>query len=114
MRDKFNASVVTPMLNQAKDRFAGDLSSSATKALERKINSDVEMQLNKAVSELQILHKTMDAEKDEALSKTLDAKERVDIEKKYEEERKVKMAEFKKSLDSTLDDLVNNAGQDIV
>ena len=57
---------------------------------------------------------SFDAEKDEALSKTLDAKERIDIEKKYEEERKVKVAEFKKSLDSTLDDLVNNAGQDIV
>ena len=114
MREKFNASVLTPMIDQATDRFGRDFSASASKAVERKINSDVEMEMNKAVSELQILHKTIDAEKDEALSKTLDAKERIDIEKKYEEERKAKVAEFKKSLDSTLDDLVNNAGQDIV
>ena len=114
MMDKFKTSVTSPMLDTAKERFGRDLSASASKALERKINSDVEMTMNKAVTDYQILQNTIDAEKDEALKKTMDVEERAQIEKHFEQERAVKTAEFKKSLDTTLDNLVNNAGQDIV
>ncbi|MDY0236933.1 MAG: DEAD/DEAH box helicase family protein [Gudongella sp.] len=114
MMDKFKTSVTSPMLDTAKERFGRDLSASASKALERKINSDVEMYMNKAVTDYQILQNTLDAERDDALRKTIDVSEREEIVKHYEQEKAVKSAEFKKSLDTTLDDLVNNAGQDIV
>ncbi len=112
--DKFKSSVTAPMLDTAKERFGRDFSTSASKALERKINSDVEMTMNKAIADYQIIQNTLDAEKNDALKKTIDVDERVKIEKYYEHEKTVKTAEFKKSLDATFDNLVNNAGQDIV
>jgi superfamily II DNA or RNA helicase len=114
MMEVFKTNVTAPMMNTAKDKYGRDLSASASKALERKINSDAEMEMRKAVTNLQIMHNELDAAKEKELDASRSDLERAAIEKKYEEKKTEQYVEFKKSLNTTLDDLFKTAGEEIV
>ena len=114
MLDMFKSNVSAPMIETAKEKYGKDLTPAATKALQRKIDSDAEIEMRKAVSNLHIMRKELNAEKEQELDASHSDAERAEIEKKYKDKEQTQYAEFKQGLNSTLDDLFQSAGEDIV
>ncbi len=111
--EQFSEDVAKPMLDTAKDKFGKDLSKSTQKNLERKIKTDAEITIKKAVADHQIIQNTLESEMNEAIDKTSTIQERNEIVREYEDKKKAATEEFKKTLDGKIDELVKSAGMDI-
>ncbi|MBR4226537.1 MAG: DEAD/DEAH box helicase family protein [Candidatus Methanomethylophilaceae archaeon] len=114
LMEAYKVNVTAPMLDAAKDRYGSSLSASAKKALERKINSAAETEMRKAVTDLQIIRKELEVAKEDELDASRSDAERAAIEKKYDEKEKASVAEFKKTVNTSIDNLFRSAGEDIV
>ncbi len=111
---RFDKDVTNPMLKTAKDRYGKDLSASSQKSLNRKINSDAEATIRKAVKEHQIIQNTLDLEMNDAVDKVSTIAERNRIVQEFGEKKKNAAEEFKQSLNGKIDRLVESAGESIV
>ena len=112
--EKFSVEVTEPMLKTAKERFGDNLTISAQKALTRTINSSVETEVKKAITEHQIHQKTLDSEMNKEIDEVSTIKERNEIVHKYKEKKAAATEDFKKSLDGKMDELIRSAGGEIV
>ena len=114
MMDVFKTSVTSPMIDTAKGHYGANLTQSAKKTLERKINTEAETAIRKAVTNLQIIKDTLAAEKTKELDASRSDQERMVIEENYARKEQIQLAEFKQTLNTTLDDLYSSAKEGIV
>ncbi len=111
---QFSEDVAKPMLETAKGKFGSDLSNSIQQSLERKIKADAETAIKIVVAEHRIAQNTIDLEMNKAIDRSSTIQERNEIVREYEGRREEATKEFKKTFDSTIDDLVKSAEVDIV
>ncbi len=114
LMETFKVGIAKPMLETAKEHYGSELSSSAQKVLERKINLNAKNEVDKIVGEYKIVQKTIDADRTNELDKVKTEAEKKDVEEKYEKKRSEAVEAFKKQLSDKVDVLVEDAGKEIV
>lgn len=113
LMDTFHTNVTNRVMETASEKYGEDLTKSTKNALERKLNFDADNMLHRAFGDLQIKQATIEAEKQEALDIAPKAEVAV-IEKKYEEMHKQIVADFKKTISDSVEDMVKAAGEEVV
>ncbi len=112
--EAYKVNVTAPLMDKAKEKYGPSLTPSATKSLERKLNTDAETKIRKDVDDLQIMKKSLEVDKEHELDASRSDAERKEIEARYKLLEEEKTKAFKQAVNSTLDDLIKSGGEDIV
>lgn len=114
LMDTFKVGIAEPMLKTAKERYGSELSASAQKTLERKINLNAKNELEKIAGEYKINQKTLDADFTRELDQVRTEKEKQIVVEKYDKKRSEAVEAFKKEISDKVDALVQDSGKEIV
>ena len=113
LKESFRSTVTGKVMETASQKYGEDMSKSARASLERKMTADADSMLTKAMGELKIKQRTLDAEKEEKLERATDAEAKV-IEKEYEQKQKEAVKDFKETVSASVETLVKDAGEEVV
>ena len=114
LKNAFLAKAVGPALDVAKEHYGEELTPSITKNIERKIGSQVEITTRKAISEIDISRRSLDAEKNEKLKKCATDSERASVEEEYHNKKAEKTAEISDRYKAEINDITQSVGTEIV
>jgi len=114
LKTDYQASVGNTLLDKAAERYGADLSKSTRNALERRIKNDAQSTFNRAVGDLKIRQQRNEAQKQDELDAAKTKQETEEIKRKYEEQNKAIIEEFKQAVSESVEKLTKRATEDVV
>lgn len=114
-KQELQEKTVEPLLNKAKEHYGKDFMQSDEKVLKRMLNSDVDILINKTLSNYDIQKKVIEQERKEALADTsLDEKAEHEINREYDRRQKEAVENLHKELVKNVNDFTKDSAKKVV
>ena len=111
---QYSENVTKAILDTASEKYDKDLKKSTKNNLEKSINQNAEIEINRAVGDLKIKQNIIDTEKDAELDMAKSKEETEAIKKKYEEKHTQVIEEFKKAMEESVETLKTQAQETVI
>ncbi len=113
LKDTFHTDVTNRIMETASEKYGSDMSKSTKNALERKLNSEVDVMFNRAFEDLQIKKNRLESDMKDALD-TATKKEAVEIKKHFAEKKEQIVEAFKETVSKSVEDMVQSAEEEVI
>lgn len=114
LKEAFRENVTAPLVAAATESYGGELKPRQQKQLERKVQADADIQLNRQVSDYQIQTRRIEQERKERLDVAESRSEREQINLEYDSQRAQAFETLTQKLEDSREELVHSAGETVV
>lgn len=114
LKEAFKQSVAAPLVQAAKESYGSEPKPRQQKQLERKVQADADIQLNRQVSDYQIQTRRIEQSRKEELKAASSAEERAEVNQRHDEQKAEAFQVLTQKLEDSRDDLVKSAGETVV
>ena len=114
LTEYFSTALVKPLVEAAKEHYDDELKPSHKKKIERKIEADAKIALNRKIGDYKIQRNQLELEKQKAMEAARTDAEEDAVAEEYSERQKQAFEQLKDDLKGSSAELVENAGKDIV
>lgn len=111
---KFKAEITDTVLKKATDEYGKDLSSSTKKNLERKLNTETQIIVGKAVGDFKIQQNILEKERKEKLSDAKTTEEKKFIDKEINKQKEKAVETLQQTIQDSVEDFIETAGKTVV
>lgn len=114
LKSAFKQSVTAPLVQAAKQSYGSELKSSQQKQLERKMQADADIQLNRQVGDYQIQARRIEQSREDELKAATSAAERAEVNQRHDEQKAEAFQALTQKLEDSREELVRSAGETVV
>ncbi|MCH3968631.1 MAG: DEAD/DEAH box helicase family protein [Atopobiaceae bacterium] len=114
LEEAFVSNVSVPLVEAAKSDYGEELRPAQKNRIERKVKADAGMTLNRQVGDYKIQKRLIEQSRSEALAQAATDEESESINKDHDERKVKAYQDLVTTLQSSRDELVRSAGEDIV
>lgn len=114
LKEAFKQSVTAPLVQAARENYGSELKPRQQKQLERKVQADADIQLNRQVGDYQIQARRIEQARKDELKAATSAAKRAEVDRRYDEQRAEAFQALAQKLEDSRDELVRNAGETVV
>lgn len=114
LRKNFAPDITKPLVESAKQHYGSDMKPARQKKIERTIQSDVDLKLNRNFGDYKIQRNLIEEERNKALAEATTGAEIDEVNRKYEHDMIEAKSQLTEELKKSRDELVHGAGQIIV
>lgn len=114
LKEKFKENVTVPLVKAASESYGRGLKPRQQKQLERKVQADADIELNRQVGDYQIQKRMIEQSRKERLAAAADEKERAQINREHDQRKEEAFRSLAKKLDDSREELVHSAGETVV
>ncbi len=111
---EFTSTVAKPLVEAAKNHYGDDLRPAHKKHVERKIQADTQILINRKIGDYKIQRTKLELERDNAIETAITAEDELSIIKKFNEQKTAAFEQLKLDLKDSRSNLIENAAKDIV
>ena len=114
LKNAFKAQVTAPLVAAATESYGSELKPRQQKQLERKVQADADIQLNRQVGDYQIQARRIEQERKDELKAAASATERAEINRRHDEQKAEAFQALTQKLEESREELVHSAGETVV
>lgn len=109
----FHTSAVKPIIDQAEQKYVGNIKVSEKKRLERKLNIDADRIVEKSYGEFAIQRNKIEQQRKEQLTQVSEA-EKVTVNKEFDRQKQKAADQLKKALADSVDTFLQSSSETVV
>lgn len=114
LKEAFKQSVATPLVQAAKESYGSELKPRQQQQIERKVQADADIQLNRQVSDYQIQARRIEQSRKDELKAATSAAERAEVNQRHDEQKAEAFQTLAQKLEDSREELVQSAGETVV
>ena len=114
LKKQFTSTVAKPLVEAARDHYGDDLKASHKKHVERKIEADTQILVNRKIEDYKIQRAKLELERDRAIGAAQTDEEEDAAIEAFEEQKAAAFGQLKEDLKESRTELIESAGKDIV
>ena len=114
LKEAFKSNVTAPLVAAASKNYGNELKSRQKRQLERKVQADADIQLNRQVGDYQIQTRQIEQSRKDQLAKASSEVEREEINREHDERKEEAFQALTQKLEDSREELVRNAGETVV
>ena len=114
LKTALHTEVTEKLVEVATEKYGSEMKKSTQDSLQRKIDSDANNLLNRAVGDLKIKQATIEADMKDKIDSAKTEAEANALRKAMEEKKQEAVKEFTKSVTESVEELVRSAGEEVV
>lgn len=114
LKEAFKQSVTAPLVQAAKESYGSELKPRQQQQIERKVQADADIQLNRQVSDYQIQARRIEQSRKDELKAATSAAERAEVNQRHDEQKAEAFQTLAQKLEDSREELVQSAGETVV
>ena len=114
LKESFKQSVTVPLVQTAKESYGSELKPRQQQQIERKVQADADIQLNRQVGDYQIQARRLEQSREDELEAATSAAERTEVNQRYDEQKAEAFQALTQKLEDSREELVRSAGETVV
>lgn len=114
LKKAFKKSVTEPLVQAGKESYGSELKPRQQQQIERKVQADADIQLNRQVGDYQIQARRIKQLRKDELKAATNAAERAEVNLRYDEQKAETFQALAQKLEDTRKELVQSAGETVV
>lgn len=114
LKEAFKQSVTAPLVQAAKESYGSELKPRQQQQIERKVQADADIQLNRQVSDYQIQTRRIEQSRKDELKAATSAAERAEVNQRHDEQKAEAFQTLAQKLEDSRAELVQSAGETVV
>lgn len=114
LKRAFKDRVTAPLVKAASESYGKDLKARQQKQLERKVQADADIELNRQVGDYQIQSRMIEQSRRGQLAAARDEEERAQVNREHDQQKEEAFQSLVKKLDDSREELVHSAGETVV
>lgn len=114
LQEAFKRSVTAPLVQAAKESYGSELKPRQQQQIERKVQADADIQLNRQVSDYQIQARRIEQSRKDELKAATSAAERAEVNQRHDEQKAEAFQTLAQKLEDSREELVQSAGETVV
>lgn len=114
LKEAFKQSVTAPLVQAAKESYGSELKPRQQQQIERKVQADADIQLNRQVSDYQIQTRRIEQSRKDELKAATSESERDEVNLRHDEQKAEAFQALTQKLEDSREELVQSAGETVV
>lgn len=114
LKEAFKQSVAAPLVQAAKESYGSELKPRQQQQIERKVQADADIQLNRQVSDYQIQARRIEQSRKDELKAATSEIERDEVNQRHDEQKAEAFQALAQKLEDSREELVQSAGETVV
>lgn len=114
LKEAFKQSVTAPLVQAAKESYGRELKARQQQQIERKVQADADIQLNRQVGDYQIQARRIEQSRKDELKAATSETERVKVNQRHDEQKAEAFQALAQKLADSREELVQSAGETVV
>lgn len=114
LKEAFKQSVTAPLVQAAKESYGSELKPRQQQQIERKVQADADIQLNRQVGDYQIQARRIEQSRKDELKAASSAAERAEVNQRHDEQKAEAFQALARKLEDSREELVQSAGETVV
>jgi hypothetical protein len=114
LKEAFKQSVTEPLVQAAKESYGSELKPRQQQQIERKVQADADIQLNRQVGDYQIQARRIEQSRKDELKAASSAAERTEVNQRHDEQKAEAFQALARKLEDSRKELVQSAGETVV
>lgn len=114
LKEAFKQSVTAPLVQAAKESYGSELKPRQQQQIERKVQADADIQLNRQVSDYQIQARRIEQSRKDELKAATSESERDEVNLRHDEQKAEAFQALAQKLEDSREELVQSAGETVV
>lgn len=114
LKEKFKENVTVPLVKAASESYGRGLKPRRQKQLERRVQADADIELNRQLGDYQIQRRMIEQSRKERLATAHDEGEREQVNREHDQRKEEAFQSLVKKLDDSREALVHSAGETVV
>lgn len=114
LKEAFKQSVTAPLVQAAKKSYGSELKPRQQQQIERKVQTDADIQLSRQVSDYQIQARRIEQSRKDELKAATSAAERAEVNQRHDEQKAEAFQTLAQKLEDSREELVQSAGETVV
>lgn len=114
LKEAFKQSVTAPLVQAAKESYGSELKPRQQQQIERKVQADADIQLNRQVGDYQIQARRIEQSRKDELKAATSAAERSEVNQRHDEQKAEAFQALAQKLEDSREQLVQSAGETVV
>ena len=114
LKEAFKQSVTAPLVQAAKESYGSELKPRQQQQIERKVQADADIQLDRQVSDYQIQARRIEQSRKDELKAATSESERDEVNLRHDEQKAEAFQALAQKLEDSREELVQSAGETVV
>lgn len=114
LKEAFKQSVTAPLVQAAKESYGSELKPRQQQQIERKVQADADIQLNRQVGDYQIQARRIEQSRKDELKAATSETERAEVNQRHDEQKAEAFQTLAQKLEDSREELVQSAGETVV
>ena len=114
LKEAFKQSVTAPLVQAAKESYGSELKPRQQQQIERKVQADADIQLNRQVGDYQIQARRIEQSRKDELKAATSETERAEVNKRHDEQKAEAFQTLAQKLEDSREELVQRVGETVV
>ena len=114
LKEAFKQSVTAPLVQAAKESYGSELKPRQQQQIERKVQADADIRLNRQVGDYQIQARRIEQSRKDELKAASSAAERAEVNQRHDEQKAEAFQALARKLEDSREELVQSAGETVV
>ena len=114
LKEAFKQSVTAPLVQAAKESYGSELKPRQQQQIERKVQADADIQLNRQVGDYQIQARRIEQSRKDELKAATSETERAEVNQRHDEQKAEAFQALAQKLEDSREELVQSAGETVV
>ena len=114
LKEAFKQSVTAPLVQAAKESYGSELKPRQQQQIERKVQADADIQLNRQVGDYQIQARRIEQSRKDELKAATSETERAEVNQRHDEQKAEAFKALAQKLEDSREELVQSAGETVV
>lgn len=114
LKKAFEQNVTAPLVQAAKESYGSELKPRQQQQIERKVQADADIQLNRQVGDYQIQARRIEQSRKDELKAASTEAERAEVNQQHDEQKAEAFQTLAQKLEDSRDELVQSAGETVV
>ena len=114
LKEAFKQSVTAPLVQAAKESYGSELKPRQQQQIERKVQADADIQLNRQVGDYQIQARRIEQSRKDELKAATSETERAEVNQRHDEQKAEAFQALTQKLEDSREELVQSAGETVV
>lgn len=114
LKEAFKQSVTAPLVQAAKESYGSELKPRQQQQIERKVQADADIQLNRQVGDYQIQARRIEQSRKDELEAATSETERAEVNQRHDEQKAEAFQALAQKLEDSREELVQSAGETVV
>ena len=114
LKEAFKQSVAAPLVQAAKESYGNELKPRQQQQIERKVQADADIQLNRQVGDYRIQARRIEQSRKDELKAATSETERAEVNQRHDEQKAEAFQALAQKLEDSREELVQSAGETVV